>query len=284
MEAIAVEGSPQPLKSLLGTFMAGLMSITEQLWPQAGALWNEDTAVVEQQAVDRLPTVWRRACSKLLAKVLGCCIVLQLSMQGVIVGEEGPGQSQDRRRLITAGQCVGDGVELPGAVLNREVVPEQLGHPRVLRDSCQALVEKELETPVVGSDGERPTPEIRPPMTNSLDQPNELALISWQLGVVRSDRPAEECYGTVSLVQHSAKPSAGRIAVHHEPFAEVRKLKERCGDQRRLEGDESLLGVCCPGEGLPLEKSSQRRCYTAVPSDELPIISGEAEEPAQRSD
>jgi hypothetical protein len=179
MEAIAVEGSPQLLKSLVGTFMAGLMSITEQLWPQAGALRNKDTAVVEQQAIDRLPTVWHCACSKLLAKVLDCRIILQLSMQGVIVGKEGPGQSQDRCHLITAGQRVGDGVELLGAVLNHEVVPEQLGHPRVLRDSCQALVEEELKTPVVGSDAKRPTAEIRPPMTNSLDQPNELALISW---------------------------------------------------------------------------------------------------------
>ena len=219
-----------------------------------------------------------------MAQVLGRVVILQLSTQGIKVGEEGPRESHDRRLLVTARQRIRDGVELPRAVLSGEVIAEQLGHPRMLRDHCQALVEEELEAPVVGSDGERPTPEVRAPMTDSLDQPNELALISWQLGMVRSNWPAEEGNGAITLVQHSAKPSARRIAVHNEPLGEVWKLKERRSDQRSLEGEESRFGLRCPGEGLPLEESSEWRCDTTVPGDKLPVITGEAEESAQRPD
>ena len=80
-----------------------------------------------------------------------------------------------------AGQRVHDGVELHCTVFDREVIPEQLGDPCMLRNRRQALVEEELEAPVVGSDGERPTPEVRPPMTDSLDQPNQLTFIRWSL-------------------------------------------------------------------------------------------------------
>ena len=74
----------------------------------------------------------------------------------------------------------------------------------MLGNSRETLVEEELEALVVGADSKRMSPKIRPPMTDSLDQPNELALISWQLGVVRSNRPAEKCNSAVALVQHPA--------------------------------------------------------------------------------
>jgi hypothetical protein len=46
MEPAVVEGGTQTVESLLCTFMSSLMGITKELWPQAGALWDEDTAVV----------------------------------------------------------------------------------------------------------------------------------------------------------------------------------------------------------------------------------------------
>ena len=48
MKPAVVEGRPQPVEGFLDTLMTSLMSITEELWPQTGALRNEDTAVVEQ--------------------------------------------------------------------------------------------------------------------------------------------------------------------------------------------------------------------------------------------
>ena len=47
MKPAVVEGRPQPVEGFWNTLMTSLMSIME-LWPQTGALRNEDTAVVEQ--------------------------------------------------------------------------------------------------------------------------------------------------------------------------------------------------------------------------------------------
>ena len=66
------------------------MGITQQLRPEAGALWNKGAAIVEQQAINKLPPGQSGACSKLLAEVLSCGVLLQLSTQRVVVGEEGP--------------------------------------------------------------------------------------------------------------------------------------------------------------------------------------------------
>ena len=79
--------------------------------------------------------------------------------------------------LVTLGQRVCHHVQAPRPKLDGEVVAEQLGDPRVLRNGRQALAEEELETPMVGSDGERTTPEVRPLITASLDQPNQLTFI-----------------------------------------------------------------------------------------------------------
>jgi hypothetical protein len=95
----------------------------------------------------------------------------------------------------------------------------------MLKDGRQSLIEEELEAPVVGLNGECVTPDVRPPVTDSLDQPNKLALIGWQLGVVRSDWPAKEHNGAITLMQHSAKTSAGRITVHDEALGEIWQLE-----------------------------------------------------------
>jgi hypothetical protein len=78
----------------LGALMARLMGITEQLRLEARALGNEGAALVEQQAVHQSPTVRGSPLRKLTAKVLRLyvIIVLELGTQGVVVGEERPGQ------------------------------------------------------------------------------------------------------------------------------------------------------------------------------------------------
>ena len=124
MDAAVVERSSQPVESFLDTLMAGPMSITKQLRSQGRTLQNEDTVVVQQQAINQLPAIRRCSGSKLLSKVLGCCIILQLSTQCIVVGEEWPGKSQNRCFLVTARQRVRNSVELAGAVLNREVIPK----------------------------------------------------------------------------------------------------------------------------------------------------------------
>lgn len=107
-------------------------------------------------------------------------------------------------------QRVSNGVELPYPVLDREVVPEQFGDLGVLWDCREALVEDELEAPVVGSNGECVTLDIRTPMLDTLDQDYELALISRELGVVRGGDSTEVHHGAIALVQHSTKLGIGR--------------------------------------------------------------------------
>lgn len=98
-------------------------------------------------------------------------------------------------------------VQLPRAILDGDVVAEQLGHPHVLWNCCQALVEDELETPMVYANGEHVTLEIGPPMVNHLDQPDELALIGMELGGVGYDSAVEVSHITIALVEHRTKPS-----------------------------------------------------------------------------
>ena len=52
MDAAVVERSSQPVESFLDTLMAGPMSITKQLRSQGRTLQNEDTVVVQQQAIN----------------------------------------------------------------------------------------------------------------------------------------------------------------------------------------------------------------------------------------
>ena len=63
------------------------------------------------------------------------------------------------------------------SVLHLKIIAEELAHPVVLRDCGEALVEEELEGVVVGANDERAPPEIRPPMPDSLYQPDEFTLV-----------------------------------------------------------------------------------------------------------
>lgn len=209
----------------MGALMARLMGVTEQLRLEARALGNEGAALVEQQAVHQSPTVRGSPLRKLTAKVLRLyvIIVLELGTQGVVVGEERPGQGQDRRYILVAlRQRIGDGVELPCLVLDCEVVSKQLGDLGLLGYHREALVEDELEALVVGAGGERTTPNIRPQMTNGLDQADELALISRELGVVGGNGVVEVRHDTIALVWHNTKPCTRSVTVNNEALVEVR--------------------------------------------------------------
>lgn len=59
---------------------------------------------------------------------------------------------------------------------------KELAQPSVLRDRREASVEEELQGKVVGADGERPCPDVGPPMSHGLDEADELALVSRELG------------------------------------------------------------------------------------------------------
>ena len=66
--------------------------------------------------------------------------------------------------------------------------------------------------------------EIRPPMTNCLDETNQLPLIGWKLGMVGRHSAAKEGHHTISLVEDCTKTSPRRVTVNDEALVEVRQL------------------------------------------------------------
>jgi len=71
----------------------------------------------------------------------------------------------------------------------------------MLRICCEALVEEVLQAAVVHSGGERSCLEVGAPVTDDLDEADELPLISGQLGVLRRHGAAEGGDGPLALME-----------------------------------------------------------------------------------
>ena len=91
----------------------------------------------------------------------------------------------------------------------------------MLQNSREALVEEMLQAAVVGSDGERPRPEVRPLVTDDLDEADELPLVSGQLGVLWRHGAAEEGDGPLAPVEDHTEPGTGGVAIDDELAAKV---------------------------------------------------------------
>ena len=86
------------------------------------------------------------------------------------------------------------------------------------------------------------------PMVHCRHQTDELPLVSHQLEVACSERPAEEGDGASRLVEDSTKPHTRGVAVHHEQLVEVRHLDDGPGGECALERIEGRLGLLILGE------------------------------------
>lgn len=62
----------------------------------------------------------------------------------------------------------------------------------MLRDCGKALIQEELQAVVVGADKERPSPEVYAPMTDGLDEADQLPLVGGEPGMAWRECPAEE--------------------------------------------------------------------------------------------
>lgn len=80
---------------------------------------------------------------------------------------------------------------------------------------------------MVGADREWLHPQIWPPVTNRLDEPDELAFVGRELGVLGCYSSAEEGDRSASLVQDRAKIGPGGVAIHQEADGEVGQLEGR---------------------------------------------------------
>ena len=118
-------------------------------------------------------------------------------------------------------------------------------------------------------------------MAHSLHQADELPLVSGELVVASGKRPAEERKRPVALMKDGTKPDARGIAVHHKELVEVGNLEDGPHGEGLLEGLERLGRLRSLGESVTAKEARQRRGDEAEVVDELPVVSGEAEEPAE---
>jgi hypothetical protein len=101
----------------------------------------------------------------------------------------------------------------------------------VLWDGGQALIKEELGTIVVRLDDELTALEICAPMSHSLHQSNELAMVCRECVMSNSHRAAEVGNGPFALVDYGAEATVGRVALNHKRFGEVGKAQDRrCGE------------------------------------------------------
>jgi hypothetical protein len=152
----------------------------------------------------------------------------------------------------------------------------------VLRDRRKALVEEELQAVVVSADDERSTPQVRPLVADDMDQPNELALISYQGAMAWRDRPAKGGDRVLILEKDRPKAMGGCVALDDEPLGEVRQRQHggrHHGGLKRLEG---RLNVIVPEEPL-LEERGEGCRNLAIIVDELAVVPGEAQEVVHRA-
>jgi hypothetical protein len=63
----------------------------------------------------------------------------------------------------------------------------------MLRDHGEPLVQQEFETVVISTHDEAAAPQIRAPMADGVDEPDQLPLIRGERAVAWRDLPAEEC-------------------------------------------------------------------------------------------
>ena len=90
-------------------------------------------------------------------------------------------------------------------------------------------------------------------MPHRLNKADELALICSHLEVPGRERSTEEGEWPRALVKYRIEARPRCIAVHHELFAEVRKMQDRSAGQGGLQGRERRLCGRGPLERVPLE-------------------------------
>jgi len=137
--------------------------------------------------------VGRRAGRDLCEQLLGGRVLAQFSSQLLVRRERRHENGLDSQALlVAAGQRICRRILPARPELHSDVGAEPLRHLGVLGNGGEALVEDVLDAPMVGADGERAAPKVRPPVPDSLDQPDLLALERRQLVMLRSHRTSEE--------------------------------------------------------------------------------------------
>jgi hypothetical protein len=87
-------------------------------------------------------------------------------------------------------------------------------------------------------------------MAHNLNQPDELAFIRDQLGLVRGKWLTEEGHQPRSLMEYCPDAGARGIALNHELLIKSRELEKWGCGERVLQSQERDVGVVIPLERL----------------------------------
>lgn len=93
----------------------------------------------------------------------------------------------------------------------------------VLRNGRQPLVQEKLEAEVVRPDKEAAPPEVRPPVSDGVNQPDELPLVGGEGAVTWGDGAAEVGHRVLVMDEHHPETMCGGIMLNDEFLGEVRQ-------------------------------------------------------------
>src|SRR6185312_15583282 len=153
----------------------------------------------------------------------------------------------------------------------------------MLRNSCQALVEKEFETEVISPYHKMAPPEVRSPMANSENQTDEFPFICCQGTVTSRGRPAKERHRMLVLEENGPEAVRRGVALDDERPCEVRQGEYWSRGDRRLEGGEGCCRLRRPGEPVLAKEGRQGRGNHAKLPDKLAVVPRKTEEPPDRA-
>jgi len=140
-----------------------------------------------------------------------------------VVEPRGGDDQHQAIRHVTPGQGISDGVQGARLIFDREVKPEELPNPVVLRDRGETLVEEELQAIVVRPDDEAVAPEVWALVADGVNEADELPLIGGEGAMARRDGTTEEGDGVPVLEHHCSEAVRGGVALDDEGPREVRE-------------------------------------------------------------
>jgi hypothetical protein len=148
---------------------------------------------------------------------------------------------------------------------------QEVSLPNGVEESSQAVVQQVLEAEVIGLDDEVAAPEVRPPVTNGVDEADELPLVCSERAVPGRNGPAKVGDRVALLDQDHLEAVGGRIALDDEALGEVRHGEDRGSSDGALEGLERCLCLGAPSEAILLEQGGERRGDGAIIVDEFAV-------------
>jgi hypothetical protein len=153
----------------------------------------------------------------------------------------------------------------------------------MLWDRGQALIQKELEAEVICAYQKSATLDVRPPVANGEDQPNQFPFIRRQRLMPRREGATEECHGVLVLEENGPEAVRRGVALNHKGLSKVGQGQHWRRRDGRLEGGEGRARCLKPGEAILLQQSRQGGGGCTKILDELAVVARKPKETTDRT-